>query len=118
MQSAVVESFDQLVTSTVERFLQSAVVVDDRAFLPGTIEPTALRTPTEQEMRLAEAELEEASDVKLTESPLIPPTRRSTPRRSSTHSQPAASFAPCSVRAPTRQKRCVASRRPSFAAAI
>jgi hypothetical protein len=49
-------SFDELVARAVDGFLQSAVVVDDRAFLPETNEPTALQTPTAEALRLAETE--------------------------------------------------------------
>jgi Response receiver domain len=51
-------TFDNLVIKAVERFLQSAVVVDDRAFLPSAIQPTRLRTPTREAETLAEIEEE------------------------------------------------------------
>lgn len=43
----------------MERFLQSAVVVDDRAFLPSAIQPTRLRTPSPEAQTLVEIEEEE-----------------------------------------------------------
>src|SRR5713226_3592337 len=52
-------TFEGLVARAVERFLQSAVVVDDRAFLPSAIQPTRLRTPSPEAETLAEIEEEE-----------------------------------------------------------
>jgi hypothetical protein len=60
-------TFDALVTKAVERFLQSAVVVDDRAFLPRTVQPTRLRTPAPELETLAVIEDEEETPAPISD---------------------------------------------------
>lgn len=67
------QTFDGLVAKAVERFLQSAIVVDDLAFLPSTSGPTTLRTPPAAAETLAAIEeLEEAATDRRDEEPTEP----------------------------------------------
>ncbi len=53
MAQALDERFEALVRRAVDRFVQSAVVVDDRAFMGISTEPTALVTPPAEAEALA-----------------------------------------------------------------
>jgi hypothetical protein len=66
-------NFEGLVARAVERFLQSAVVVDDRAFLPSAIQPTRLRTPSREAVTLAEIEEEEKTREPVSDSEVSDP---------------------------------------------
>jgi hypothetical protein len=66
-------NFEGLVARAVERFLQSAVVVDDRAFLPKAIQPTPLRTPGPEAETLAEIAEEEKTLEQVSDSEVSDP---------------------------------------------
>lgn len=68
MSHTAAPTFEGLVARAVERFLQSAVVVDDRAFLPSAIQPTRLRTPSPEAETLAEIEEEEKTQGPVSDS--------------------------------------------------
>ena len=72
-QTAASPTFDALVTKAVERFLQSAVVVDDRAFLPSAAQPTRLRTPPPELETLAVIEDEEETPGPISDSEVADP---------------------------------------------
>jgi len=61
-------TFEGLVARAVERFLQSAVVVDDRAFLPSAVRPTRLRTPPPEAETLAVIEEQEETPGPISDS--------------------------------------------------